>query len=108
MSISTSCSQGIDKITNNYESLVQDKQKFLLDVVICGVCYYLYNEMQNIVLASLGPVPTAVGNTLKRVAIFIALYYFTAGEVFPVPKIIGCAIAVSGCLAFAIFDSLKI
>jgi hypothetical protein len=72
------------------------------------MCYYLYNEMQNKVLGSLGPVPTAVGNTLKRVAIFVALYFFTAGETFPTPKIIGCAIAVSGCLAFAIFDAKKI
>lgn len=64
--------------------------------------------MQNIVLSSLGPVPTAVGNTLKRVVIFVALYYFTSGETFPVPKVVGCAIAVSGCLAFAIFDSKKI
>jgi hypothetical protein len=68
----------------------------------------MYNEMQNKVLGSLGPVPTAVGNTLKRVAIFVALYFFTAGETFPMPKIIGCAIAVAGCLAFAVFDANKI
>lgn len=63
--------------------------------------------MQNIVLGSLGPVPTAVGNTLKRVVIFVALYYFTVGETFPIPKVIGCAIAIAGCFAFAIFDSKK-
>ncbi len=72
------------------------------------MCFYLYNEMQNIVLGSLGPVPTAVGNTLKRVVIFIALYIFTSSETFPMEKIVGCAIAVAGCLAFAIFDSKKI
>jgi len=64
--------------------------------------------MQNIVLSSLGPVPTAVGNTLKRVVIFVALYFFTEGETFPLPKTIGCAIAVGGCLGYAIFDSMKI
>ena len=63
--------------------------------------------MQNIVLSSLGPVPTAVGNTLKRVVIFVALYFFIPGETFPVPKIIGCAIAIAGCLAFAIFEKKK-
>jgi hypothetical protein len=63
--------------------------------------------LQNIVLSSLGPVPTAVGNTLKRVVIFVALYLFTKGEEFPLPKIIGCAIAIAGCFGFAIFDSLK-
>jgi hypothetical protein len=45
--------------------------------IICGLSFYLYNEMQNRVLSSLGPVPTAVGNTLKRVVIFVALYFFT-------------------------------
>ena len=64
--------------------------------------------MQNVVLGSLGPVPTAVGNTLKRVVIFVALYLFTTGETFPMPKVIGCAIAIAGCMAFAIFDSKKI
>ena len=85
-----------------------DKNAFLMNVAICGMCFYLYNEMQNIVLGSLGPVPTAVGNTLKRVAIFVALYFFTAGETFPMPKIIGCAIAIVGCLAYAICNSMKI
>ena len=80
---------------------------FLINLFICGMSFYLYNDMQNIVLSSLGPVPTAVGNTLKRVVIFIALYLFTAGETFPVPKIVGCAIAIAGCLGFAIFDSKK-
>ena len=81
---------------------------FLANLAICGLCFYFYNDLQNIVLGSLGPVPTAVGNTLKRVAIFVALYLFTAGETFPLPKIVGCAIAIAGCLGFAIFDSKKL
>ena len=72
------------------------------------MCYYIYNEVQNIVLGSLGPVPTAVGNTLKRVAIFVALFYFTEGETFPMPKIVGCTIAIGGCLAYAIFNTYKL
>ena len=60
-----------------------------MNLLICGMCFYLYNELQNVVLGSLGPVPTAVGNTLKRVAIFVALYFFTAGETIPWPKELG-------------------
>lgn len=92
---------------NSYNSL-RDQQTFLVNLFICGMCFYIYNEVQNIVLGSLGAVPTAVGNTLKRVVIFVALYFFTEGETFPTPKILGCAIAISGCMAFAIFDSKKI
>ncbi len=85
-----------------------DKGPFMMNLGLCGMSFYLYNEMQNLVLGSLGPVPTAVGNTLKRVVIFVALYLFTTGETFPMPKIIGCAIAIAGCMAFAIFDSKKL
>ena len=81
---------------------------FALNLMICGLCFYFYNDMQNIVLGNLGPVPTAVGNTLKRVFIFGALYFFTSGETFPMAKIIGCAIAIAGCFGFAVFDSMKI
>ena len=81
---------------------------FAKNMLFCGLCFYLYNELQNIVLGSLGPVPTAVGNTLKRVVIFVALYFFTPGETFPMAKIIGCAIAIAGCFGFAIFDSMKV
>jgi len=89
-------------------SSLANPRDFLFNSALCGMSFYMYNEMQNIVLGSLGPVPTAVGNTLKRVVIFVALYFFTAGETFPLPKVIGSAIAVLGCLAFAVCDSKKI
>lgn len=47
--------------------------QFVKNVSLCGLSFYLYNDLQNMVLGSLGPVPTAVGNTLKRVVIFAAL-----------------------------------
>ena len=95
---------GVIKAVSN----VKNQGAFALNVGVCGMSFYLYNEMQNFVLSSLGPVPTAVGNTLKRVAIFVALYYFTKGETFPAAKIVGCAIAIAGCLSFAIFDAKKL
>lgn len=99
--------EGNDVITNAVTMMSLSKP-FMYDVIGCGLCFYIYNEMQNVVLGSLGPVSTAVGNTLKRVAIFVALYMFTEGETFPMPKIVGCAIAIAGCLAYAIFDSKKL
>lgn len=100
----------VGKMSDAYHSLALRglDQSFLINLFICGMCFYIYNEMQNIVLGSLGPVTTAVGNTLKRVAIFMALYFFTEGEVFPPAKIFGCAIAILGCLIYAICDSYKI
>ena len=101
--------ESVGEMTAAYNSLTGPLQtKFLFDSFVCGMSFYLYNEFQNLVLGDLGPVPTAVGNTLKRVAIFVGLYLFTVGETFPLPKIIGCAIAISGCLAYAICNSKKI
>lgn len=102
--------EGQDKIMAAYNDVtkVPDQQQFLINVTICGMCYYLYNDMQNVVVDALGPVPAAVGNTLKRVAIFIALYYFTSGETFPEAKILGCAIAIGGCIVYAVCDKLKL
>ena len=91
-----------------YAFTPDDRNKFLFDSFVCGMSFYLYNEFQNIVLADLGPVPTAVGNTLKRVIIFVGLFMFTPGEVFPMPKVIGCGIAIVGCLAYAVCNSKKV
>ena len=99
--------EGLKNPLNAYHALA-NKGAFIKNLFLCGMSFYLYNEMQNKVLGSLGPVPTAVGNTLKRVVIFVALYLFTQGETFPVPKVVGCAIAIAGCMGFAICDSKKI
>jgi len=42
-----------------------DSGALLKNVMACGMSFFVYNEMQNVVLGNLGPVPTAVGNTLK-------------------------------------------
>lgn len=75
---------------------------FLINTTVCGFCWYMYNEFQNKVLDRTGAVTMAVANTLKRVVIFVALYFFTEGETFPPAKVLGSSIAVVGCLAYAL------
>jgi len=101
---------GMDSIPDMMSSInsLENQGTFWFNLFMCSMSFYLYNEMQNKVLGSLGAVPTAVGNTFKRVVIFIALYLFTDGETFPPAKILGSAIAVAGCLAYAICNSKKI
>jgi solute carrier family 35 protein E1 len=101
------CFESIPDMSSTFSAMA-NQSGFITNLLVCGMSFYLYNELQNVVLGALGPVPTAVGNTLKRVVIFVALYYFTAGETFPVPKIVGCAIAIAGCLSYAVCDSKKI
>jgi len=99
--------EGFGVLYEAFQNVV-DQSVLVKNVFFCGMSFYLYNEMQNAVLSSLGPVPTAVGNTLKRVVIFVALYFFTQGETFPPAKVLGCAIAITGCLAYAICNNKKI
>lgn len=75
---------------------------FVFNTTVCGFCWYMYNEFQNKVLDRTGAVTMAVSNTLKRVVIFVALYFFTEGETFPPAKVLGSTIAVVGCLAYAL------
>jgi solute carrier family 35 protein E1 len=103
------CYENLGSIMSSLHDMSSnERNNFFITSLLCGGCFYLYNELQNIVLSTLGAVPTAVGNTLKRVAIFVALYLFTPGEIFPWSKIVGCGVAIAGCFAFAIFDSLKV
>lgn len=63
-------------------------------------------------IPTLTPTPSPTSASIptpnpNRVVIFVALFLFTQGETFPLPKIVGCAIAIAGCMGFAIFDSKK-
>lgn len=51
-------------------SAIANQPSFLINLFLCGMSYYLYNEMQNVVLGSLGPVPT--GNSLT--SLLLTLY----------------------------------
>ena len=100
--------ESIPDMLDTFSAMGDNKGAFLTNLFLCGMSFYMYNELQNKVLGALGPVPTAVGNTLKRVVIFVALYFFTSGESFPPAKVLGCAIAIAGCLSYAICNSKKI
>ena len=97
-----------DSIMAHFNTKIASKNAFLFNCFVCGLSFYFYNELQNIVLDLIGAVPMAVGNTLKRVAIFIALFFFVEGETFPPAKVVGCTIAIVGCLCYAVFDQQKI
>ena len=83
------------------------RNAWLFSTVACGLSFYGYNELQSKFLEKTDAVFAAVGNTLKRVAIFVGFYYLL-NDPFPMAKTFGCAIAVLGCLVYGICDSMKI
>ncbi len=86
---------------------ISEFNPLFFNTFLCGLSYYLYNELQNKILSKLGAVPTAVGNAFKRVVVFIA-FYLILNEPFPSGKAWGCAMAVVGCFAFAICEAYGI
>jgi solute carrier family 35, member E1 len=96
--------EDVDAIVSTAKPLLESSNTLLFNMFVCGLSWYVYNEYQNVVLSCLGPVQTAVGNTLKRVAVFVAFHYFVPGEEISEMKGVGCAIAVVGCFLYAIFD----
>jgi solute carrier family 35 protein E1 len=96
--------EDVNATVSTAKPLLKSSFTFLINTFVCGLSWYLYNEYQNVVLSCLGPVQTAVGNTLKRVAVFVAFHYFVPGEEISEMKGVGCAIAVVGCFLYAIFD----
>jgi len=101
--------EDMSEVRTAITTMTGDQYHTLLVATIgSGLSFFLYNMFQNRVLSSLGPVPTAVGNTAKRVVIFVGLFLFTEGETFPPAKILGCAIAVGGCLIYALCNARNI
>lgn len=64
--------------------MITNKTELYTALFISGLCYYIYNEVQNIVLNSLGPVSTAVGKGICVSILFFSLYiiYISAATVF--------------------------
>ena len=52
--------QSITDIQSSFNQII-NKTELYTTLFIAGMTYYIFNELQNIVLSSLGPVSTAVG-----------------------------------------------
>lgn len=76
-------------------------KELLVQALLSGFFYYLYNEVAFLALDNVAPVTHAIGNTIKRVVIIIA-----SVVVFKTPMsmqgIIGSTIAILGVLLYSL------
>jgi solute carrier family 35 protein E1 len=87
--------------------LSTDKLQFLIEInMITGLLYYLYNEMQYLVLGEISATATAVANTVKRVVILLATVAFL-GETMDQHKAIGATVAIGATMIYSIAKSKK-
>jgi len=72
--------------------------------ILCGLTFYLYNEVAYLVLGEVSAVTHAVANTVKRIAILVA-GVVVLGNVLTVNGVIGSGIAIGGVLLYSLLQS---
>jgi solute carrier family 35, member E1 len=81
--------------------LTSIQKQGLIDAVLSGMMYYLYNEMSFKVLANMNPVSHALANTVKRVAV-IALSVFVFKTKITKNGKLGSVIAILGAMVYSL------
>jgi solute carrier family 35 protein E1 len=79
-------------------------QPLMMNIVLSGFCFYLYNEFAFAFTSHVGAVTSSVLNTAKRV-IIIVVSAIVFAEVMERNTIIGSAIAITGTFAYSMVDS---
>lgn len=76
-------------------------QPLMMNLIISGLCFYIYNEFAFAFTSHVGAVTSSVLNTAKRV-IIIVVSSFVFKEVMERNTVIGSAIAIMGTFAYSL------
>ncbi|CAE8622762.1 unnamed protein product [Polarella glacialis] len=82
-------------------ALAAGGNKFLTQMMMTGLFYYLYNEVAFLALGKLDAVSHAVANTMKRVVIIITAIFVFRTPVTPL-GMAGSCIAILGTLLYSL------
>jgi len=75
------------------------------NLVMSGLCFYIYNELATYTLKVTGAVTASVANTAKRVIVMVYMAAIT-GKALTDEQKIGSGIAISGVLLYSLIDDL--
>ena len=73
----------------------------VIETLLSGIFYYLYNEVAFLALDNVAPVTHALGNTIKRVVIIIASV-LVFGTKMTSQGVLGSSIAIGGVLLYSL------
>jgi len=73
------------------------------NLVLSGVCFYIYNELATMTLKVTGPVTASVANTAKRVIVMVYMAAIT-GKALTDEQKIGASVAIGGVLLYSLID----
>lgn len=93
-----------DMLPEFYDMLVFNKQ-LQFNLVMSGLCFYLYNELATMTLKVTGAVTASVANTAKRVIVMVYMAAVT-GKALTEEQKIGAGIAITGVLLYSLIDDL--
>jgi len=93
-----------DKLPSFVESLKTDSS-LQFNLVMSGLCFYIYNELATYTLKVTGAVTASVANTAKRVIVMVYMAAVT-GKVLTDEQKMGSAIAICGVLLYSLIDDL--
>lgn len=75
------------------------------NLVMSGLCFYIYNELATYTLQVTGAVTASVANTAKRVIVMVYMAAVT-GTALTEEQKIGSGIAISGVLIYSVIDDI--
>lgn len=85
------------------EVVFNDALRF--NLLMSGLCFYLYNELATMTLKVTGAVTASVANTAKRVIVMVYMAAVT-GKTLTDEQKIGAGVAISGVLLYSVIDDL--
>ena len=89
----------------DFVELLQTSKDLQFNLVMSGLCFYLYNELATMTLKVTGPVTASVANTAKRVIVMVYMAAVT-GKVLTEEQKIGAGVAISGVLLYSVIDDM--
>eukprot|EP00580_Thalassiosira_gravida_P000407 CAMPEP_0201616044 /NCGR_PEP_ID=MMETSP0492-20130828/32885_1 /ASSEMBLY_ACC=CAM_ASM_000837 /TAXON_ID=420259 /ORGANISM="Thalassiosira gravida, Strain GMp14c1" /LENGTH=338 /DNA_ID=CAMNT_0048083891 /DNA_START=13 /DNA_END=1029 /DNA_ORIENTATION=+ len=87
-----------------FEKLKTDSS-LQFNLLMSGLCFYIYNELATYTLKVTGAVTASVANTAKRVIVMVYMAAVT-GKVLTNEQKMGSAIAICGVLLYSLIDDL--
>jgi solute carrier family 35 protein E1 len=86
------------------EKLTSDSN-LQFNLVMSGLCFYIYNELATYTLKVTGAVTASVANTAKRVIVMVYMAAVT-GKALTDEQKLGSGIAITGVLLYSLIDDL--
>jgi len=88
-----------------FVDMLKTQSSLQYNLVMSGLCFYIYNELATYTLQVTGAVTASVANTAKRVIVMVYMATVT-GTVLTEEQKLGSGIAISGVLLYSLIDDL--